>query len=84
MNIVLEVEKPLLELEEKIKELKKVSLSGTLDLSREIEALEKKAARLKKSIYENLSPWDKVQLARHPERPSTLEYIGAMCTDFME
>ena len=84
MNMILEVEKPLLELEEKIKELKKVNLGGTINLTREIEALERKAARLKKTIYENLSPWDKVLLARHPERPSTLEYIHGIFTDFVE
>ncbi|MBM3460706.1 MAG: acetyl-CoA carboxylase carboxyltransferase subunit alpha [Armatimonadetes bacterium] len=84
IKAVLEVETPLLELEEKIKELKTVNQSGKIDLSREIEALERKAAQLKKSIYENLSPWEKVLLARHPERPNTLEYIQAMCTDFFE
>ncbi len=84
MTMILEVEKPLLELEEKIKELKEVNQKGTLDLSREIEALERKAARLKKSIYENLSAWDKVLLARHPDRPTTLDYIRNCFTDFME
>jgi len=84
MKSVLEVEAPLLELEKKIEELKKVNQSGKVDLSREIEALEHKAAQLKRSIYENLTPWEKVLLARHPERPSTLDYIQAMFTDFME
>jgi acetyl-CoA carboxylase carboxyl transferase subunit alpha len=84
MKSVLEVEAPLLELEAKIKELKNVNQTGKLDLSREIEALERKAAQLKQSIYENLSPWEKVLLARHPERPSTLDYINNIFTDFME
>ncbi len=84
MKSVLEVEAPLLELEEKIKELKKVNQTGRVDLVREIEALEHKALQLKKSIYENLTPWEKVLLARHPERPSTLEYIQAIFTDFFE
>ncbi len=81
---VLEVESPLLELEEKINELKIVNQTGKIDLSREIEALERKASQLKKSIYENLTPWEKVRLARHPERPTTLEYVNAMFTDFFE
>lgn len=84
MKSVLEVETPLLELEEKIKELKTVNQTGKIDLSREIEALERKAAQLKKSIYENLSPWEKVLLARHPERPTSLDYVQAMFTDFFE
>ena len=84
MKSVLEVEAPLLELEEKIKELKTVNQTGKIDLSREIEALERKAAQLKRSIYENLSPWEKVLLARHPERPTTLDYVQAMFTDFFE
>ena len=84
MKRVLEVETPLLELEEKIKELKNVNQTGKVDLSREIEALERKAAQLKKSIYENLSPWEKVLLARHPERPTSLDYVQAMFTDFFE
>lgn len=84
MKSVLEVETPLLELEEKIKELRTVNQTGKIDLSREIEALERKAAQLKKSIYENLTPWEKVLMARHPERPTTLDYVQAMCTDFFE
>lgn len=84
MKSVLEVETPLLELEEKIKELKTVNQTGKIDLSREIEALERKAAQLKKSIYDNLSAWEKVLLARHPERPTSLDYVQAMFTDFFE
>lgn len=84
MNIILEVEKPLLELEDKIKELKEVNVTGKIDLTNEIEALEKKAEILKKSIYENLSPWDKVLMARHPLRPNCLDYIKSIFTDFFE
>ncbi|MCL5773064.1 MAG: acetyl-CoA carboxylase carboxyltransferase subunit alpha [Firmicutes bacterium] len=84
MNIILEVEKPLLELEDKIKELKEVNLTGKIDLTNEIEALEKKADILKKSIYENLSPWDKVLMSRHPLRPNCLDYIKTIFTDFFE
>jgi len=84
MNIILEVEKPLIELEEKISELKEVNAQGNVDLSDEIEALEKKARELQKNIYANLSPWDRVLLARHPQRPTTLDYIEAMFTDWIE
>ena len=55
-----------------------------MDLSSEIKKLEEKLAGLRKETYENLSPWQKVQLARHPQRPYTLDYIEKMCTDFVE
>lgn len=84
MSMILEVEKPLLELEKKIKELKEVNLTGQVDLSSEIRLLERKAEQLKRSIYDNLSPWDRVQIARHSSRPSTSDYINALFTDFME
>ena len=84
MRTVLEVEAPLLELEARIEELKGVSQMGRVDLSREIEALERKALQLKRAIYENLSPWEKVLLARHAERPTTLDYVQNVFTDFFE
>jgi len=80
----LEVEKPLLELEGKIQELKEVNQSGGLDLSSEIRLLERKAEELKHSIYSNLSPWDRVQIARHGQRPTTLDYIRELFTQFVE
>ncbi len=84
MSIILEVEKPLLELERKIKELKEVNLSGRVDLTAEIELLERKAQQLKRNIYENLTGWDRVQIARHSARPTTLDYIKHLFTDFIE
>lgn len=84
MSIILEVEKPLLELENKIKELKEVNLTGQVDLSSEIRLLERKAEQLKQSIYENLSGWDRVQIARHSARPTSLDYIQNLFTDFLE
>lgn len=84
MGHILEVEKPIIELENKIEELKKVSSSGNVDLEKEIKALERKAEKLKKSIFENLSAWDKVQIARHSLRPNTLDYIKNLFTDFIE
>lgn len=82
--MILDVEKPLLELEEKIAELIKVNESEKIDLSKEIKALEKKAAELKKEIYSNLSPWDKVLMARHPMRLTTMDYIESIFDDFFE
>lgn len=81
---ILEVEKPIIELENKIAELKRVSLDGRVDLEKEIRSLERKAEKLKKSIFENLSRWDKVLIARHPMRPTALDYIRSMFTDFTE
>ncbi|MGK9368111.1 acetyl-CoA carboxylase carboxyltransferase subunit alpha [Melioribacter sp. Ez-97] len=78
----LDFEKPIVELENKIEEMKKYE--GQLDISGEIKKLEEKVEELKKNIYQNLTRWQKVQLARHPERPSTLDYIYMMTSDFVE
>lgn len=82
----LDFERPIVELERKIEELRSFSSSSDkkVDLSSEIKKLDEKLLILKKEIYENLSPWQKVQLARHPQRPYTLDYIGLMMTDFLE
>ncbi|MCK9281437.1 MAG: acetyl-CoA carboxylase carboxyltransferase subunit alpha [Melioribacteraceae bacterium] len=79
---ILEFEKPIIELENKIEEMRK--FEGTLDISDEIKKLEEKVLLLKKNIYDNLTRWQKVQLARHPERPYTLDYIYMMTQDFIE
>lgn len=81
-KIILDFEKPVVELEAKIEEMKK--LSGQIDISGEIKKLEKKVSKLKDSIYKDLTRWQKVQLARHPERPYTLDYIYQMTQDFIE
>lgn len=81
-KLVLEFEKPLIDLEEKIKEMK--SLGETIDLSDEIEILEKKVEDLRVEIYQDLTRWQRVQLARHPDRPTTLDYIENVFTDFIE
>ncbi len=78
----LEFERPVLELEEKIEEMR--SMADQLDIDDEIEVLEQKVERLRSSIYEQLTRWQRVQLARHPERPFTLDYIAMMCDDFIE
>ncbi|HEY4612769.1 MAG TPA: acetyl-CoA carboxylase carboxyltransferase subunit alpha [Bacteroidota bacterium] len=81
-KLVLEFEKPILELEKKIEEMRKYS--DNLDISQEISMLEKKIDQLRRSIYSNLTRWQKVQLARHPDRPYTLDYIDGMLDDFIE
>src|ERR1051326_232512 len=79
---VLNFEKPIVELEQKIEEMKKYS--DSLDIDSEIKNLEEKVNQLRKSIYTGLTRWQKVQLARHPDRPYTLDYIPMMMTDFVE
>ncbi|MBC8523868.1 MAG: acetyl-CoA carboxylase carboxyltransferase subunit alpha [Chlorobium phaeobacteroides] len=91
-KVVLDFEKPLFELEEKLNEMRvclkqssgEHNLSETESLSREIEVLESKVDALRHAIYKNLTRWQKVQLARHPERPFTLDYIYMMMQDFVE
>lgn len=80
----LEFEKPITELEERIKELKEFSSNRRIDLSSEIDKLSGKLDRLKKDIYGSLTPWQKVQIARHPKRLYTSDYIRMMMTDFIE
>ncbi|MBU4375950.1 MAG: acetyl-CoA carboxylase carboxyltransferase subunit alpha [Candidatus Omnitrophica bacterium] len=80
----LDFEKPVVELERKIEELKKFSSGENMDLSDEIKKLEEKLEKAKKEIFENLTPWQRVQIARHPKRPYTLDYISMIMTDFME
>ena len=81
----LEFEKPVAQLEEKIQELRDMS-SGSegLDLTSDINGLEKKKAKLLKEIFNKLSPWEMSLLARHPNRPYTLDYINMIFTDFHE
>lgn len=79
---ILEFEKPIFELEKKIEEMKK--LEDNLDIKNEIDTLEEKVNLLKKNVYENLTRWQRVQLARHAERPYTLDYIYLMTDNFIE
>ncbi len=80
----LPIEKPLQELEAKILELKKLSAHADIDLSAEINALEEKARNFKKDFFQNLNPWDKVKVARHPQRPFTLDIVERIFQDFTE
>ncbi|MDD4294344.1 MAG: acetyl-CoA carboxylase carboxyltransferase subunit alpha [Candidatus Omnitrophica bacterium] len=76
-------EKPILELEQKIQELKHFSEDKHVDLSAEIKELNKKLKELYKKTYSQLTPWQKVQIARHPQRPTTLDYIELIMTEFL-
>ena len=71
-----EWEKPVLELETRIDELKQFVHSTDMDFSEEIKTLERKASKLRKEIYANLTPFQRVTMARHPKRPTTLDYIS--------
>ncbi|HEY8416632.1 MAG TPA: acetyl-CoA carboxylase carboxyltransferase subunit alpha [Limnochordales bacterium] len=84
VNGVFDWERPLVELENRIKELRAFTAERGIDFSAELETLEKKADSLRAEIFSNLSPWQRVQLARHPRRPTTLDYINMICTDFFE
>lgn len=80
----LEFEKPIIELERKIEDLKGFTSHKDINITGEIKRLEDKLLQIKKDIYENLTPWQRVQIARHPKRPYTLDYIEMMMTDFVE
>src|SRR5881227_535300 len=80
----LDFERPLLELERQIEEMKRVTGDSAVDVSKELAALERKLAELRGDIYKNLTPMQRVQVARHPKRPYTLDYVNTVFTDFVE
>ncbi len=80
----LEFEQPIAELETKIDELRYVQSESAVDISEEIDRLSKKSTQLTKDIYANLTPWQVTQIARHPQRPYTLDYVNELFTDFQE
>lgn len=80
----LDFEQPIAELEEKIEQLRYVQDDSAVDISDEIGRLEAKSAALVKDIYAKLTPWQIAQVARHPQRPYTLDYIGMIFSDFVE
>jgi len=83
-TIVLDFERPILELERKINELKSLASDGSIDLEEEIKTLEARLEKLKKEVFESLTPWQRVQIARHPKRPYTMDYINMAMMDFVE
>ncbi len=80
----LEFEQPIAELETKIDELRYVQNESAVDISEEIDRLSKKSLQLTKEIYAKLTPWQVTQIARHPQRPYTLDYVNEIFTDFQE
>jgi len=81
---VLDFERPIYEVEQKVAELKKMMEEEGLDLSQKIEELENRADELRREIFSNLDPWQRVQVARHPRRPHTYDFVKLMITDFVE
>ncbi|MFV0679743.1 acetyl-CoA carboxylase carboxyltransferase subunit alpha [Ottowia sp.] len=80
----LDFEQPIAELENKIEELRYVQTESAVDISEEINQLDKKSQQLTKDIYSDLTPWQITKIARHPERPYTLDYIRECVSDFVE
>jgi acetyl-CoA carboxylase carboxyl transferase subunit alpha len=80
----LEFEQPIAELETKIEELRYVQNESAVDISEEIDRLSKKSLQLAKDIYSSLTPWQVTLIARHPQRPYTLDYVNEIFTDFQE
>jgi acetyl-CoA carboxylase carboxyl transferase subunit alpha len=83
-RMVFEFERPVVELEKKIMEMQEYARETGVDLSEDIKRLTRKAQSLRKDIYSKLTPWQRVQLARHPDRPYTLDYIERILEDFVE
>jgi len=80
----LDFEQPIAELETKIDELRYVQTESAVDISEEIDQLSRKSLQLTKDIYSQLTPWQITKIARHPERPYTMDYVGEIFTDFIE
>jgi acetyl-CoA carboxylase carboxyl transferase subunit alpha len=80
----LDFEKPIIELEAKINDLKKMGKTKKIDFEPEIKKIDQKIEKMKDEIYSNLTDWQKVQIARHPNRPYTLDYIHLMTSEFIE
>src|ERR1700704_3989208 len=80
----LNFEQPIAELDTKIEELRFVQDDSAVDISEEIDRLAKKSQQLTKDIYAKLTPWQVSQIARHPQRPYTMDYVNAIFTDFHE
>ena len=83
-SVTLDFEKPIVELEEKILELQQSAQSSDLDVSEEVAKLRARVEKMGKEIFSNLEPWQRVQLARHPRRPTTLDYVERIFDDYKE
>src|SRR3989442_4927349 len=80
----LDFERPLLELERQIEEMRRVASDTAVDVSKELAALEPELAELREEGYKSLTPMQRVQVARHAKRPYTLDYVNTVVTDFVE
>jgi len=83
MQTYLEFEKPIAELEARIAELRETASAGDIDIEAEVDKLEAKSAKLLKETYSRLTPWQKTQVARHPDRPHFKDYVAAIAEDFI-
>lgn len=84
MPVILDFERPIFELQSKIADMKDFSEAKDIKIEPELKKLEQKLDKMKKEIYLNLTPWQRIQIARHPERPYTLDYIQMFMTEFVE
>lgn len=84
MRTLLEFEKPIAELEDKLIEMRKLALENNVDVTAAVASLTDKILELKKETFANLTRWQRVQLSRHPDRPYTFDYIEKICTEFIE
>lgn len=84
MTVVLDFEKPIVEIQKKIDELKQLSETSGLDMEKQIQDFEEQAQERKKELYSNLKPSEKLQIARHQERPKFLDYVELICENFIE
>lgn len=84
MRTYLDFEKPIAELENKLAEMKKLAEENKVDVTEAAKSLESSIVKLRDEIFSNLTPWQRVQLSRHPDRPYTLDYIELMCEEFIE
>ncbi|MGE5605497.1 MAG: acetyl-CoA carboxylase carboxyltransferase subunit alpha [Bacteroidota bacterium] len=81
---IFEFEKPVIELEKQIDEIRRFSQEKKIDMTAQIAAMEQKAEALRVEVYSNLTPWQRIQIVRHPKRPTFLDYIGMIFKDFVE
>ncbi len=81
---ILDFEKPIYKIQDKIEELKKTSIDTNINYDSEIKKLEEQTKLYKKELYDKLEPYQKLQIARHPQRPNFLDYVNLMCEDFIE
>ena len=84
MKTLLEFEKPIADLEDKLIEMRKLAIENNVDVTEAVKSLTEKIVELKQETFSNLTRWQRVQLSRHPDRPYTFDYIEKICTEFIE